>query len=431
MYEWVYIVVLLVAAYAAVAFYIHHKNLYPERFVFYGPILAIRTQRVAFLDRFTVISTALRVYSTIGVAMVILISASMVVLLFFSLQMTLIVQPEPTGIYAPQNLLLIPGINDYVPASFAVWFALVLAIAVHEFGHGVLARVEKIKVKAMGALFIVIPIGFFVEPDEEEMGKARRISRIRVYGAGITNNVVLGAICFVLMVLLVGAAVPTTEPVIQGVYQNYSAYMAGVPAPSVITAINDTPVETRDQVSEILNSTHPGQDISLSVDYQGRPETYNLTLSEWPEGTEGRTSGFLGIYYYQPDLVIMTVSDSLSPLGMLRLITVPFDTSPLGQQLRILAFDTPDTQFYQVPIPGFWILVHILFWSGWININLGIFNALPMIPLDGGYILKEGVDRTLERRGLSRYAPSVISAISALILALLASLILLPYLLHA
>jgi membrane-associated protease RseP (regulator of RpoE activity) len=102
-----------------------------------------------------------------------------------------------------------------------------------------------------------------------------------------------------------------------------------------------------------------------------------------------------------------------------------------GQQLRILAFDTPDTQFYEVPIAGFWILVHILFWSGWININLGIFNALPMIPLDGGYILKEGVDGVLERRGLSRYSPSVISAISAFILVLLASLILLPYLLHA
>ncbi len=109
MYEWVFIVVLLVAAYAAVAFYIHRRNLYPERFVFYGPVLAVRTQRVAFLDRFTVISAALRVYSTIGVAMVILISVGMVVLLFFSLQMTLIVQPEPTGIYAPQNLLLIRG----------------------------------------------------------------------------------------------------------------------------------------------------------------------------------------------------------------------------------------------------------------------------------------------------------------------------------
>ncbi|MBP1928257.1 membrane-associated protease RseP (regulator of RpoE activity) [Methanolinea mesophila] len=431
MYEWVYVVILLVAAYAAVAWYVHYRNPSPGRFSFYGPILAVKTSKVGFLDRFTVISTFLRVYSTIGVAMVVLISATMVVLLFFSLQMTLVVQPEPTGIYAPQNLLLIPGINEYVPATFAVWFALVLAIAVHEFGHGVLARVEKIRVKAMGALILVIPIGFFVEPDEEEMEKARGISRVRVFGAGITNNVVVGAICFVLMILLVGAAVPTTEPVIQGVYQNYSAYLAGVPAPSVITAINGTPVETREQVSAILNTTHPGQDLTLSVDYEGQPATYNLTLSEWPEGTEGRTSGFLGIYYYQPDLVIQTVSDSLNPLGMLRFLIVPFDTSMTGQQLSILAFDTPDTQFYEVPVPGFWVLVHILFWSGWININLGIFNALPMIPLDGGYILKEGVDRTLEKRGLSRYAPSVTSAISALILVLLASLIMLPYLLHA
>ena len=59
---------------------------------------------------------------------------------------------------------------------------------------------------------------------------------------------------------------------------------------------------------------------------------------------------------------------------------------------RILAY-------YQAPFAGFWGLIHLLFWCAWININVGIFNAIPMVPLDGGYIFKEGVDRLLDRRG--------------------------------
>jgi hypothetical protein len=53
-----------------------------------------------------------------------------------------------------------------------------------------------------------------------------------------------------------------------------------------------------------------------------------------------------------------------------------------------------------------------------------------MIPLDGGYILKEGVDRLLDRRGLLKYAPHIVSTVSYVMLVMLMSLILLPYLLH-
>ncbi|OPX70668.1 MAG: Peptidase family M50 [Methanoregulaceae archaeon PtaB.Bin056] len=74
--------------------------------------------------------------------------------------------------------------------------------------------------------------------------------------------------------------------------------------------------------------------------------------------------------------------------------------------------------------------MHLLFWCAWININVGIFNAIPMVPLDGGYILKEGVERLFERKGLSKYALPVVSFISSLMLVMLISIIFLPYFLH-
>jgi membrane-associated protease RseP (regulator of RpoE activity) len=54
-----------------------------------------------------------------------------------------------------------------------------------------------------------------------------------------------------------------------------------------------------------------------------------------------------------------------------------------------------------------------------------------MVPLDGGYILKEGVERLMERGGLSKYANHVVSAVSFLMLFVLVMVFTLPVVLHS
>jgi membrane-associated protease RseP (regulator of RpoE activity) len=53
-----------------------------------------------------------------------------------------------------------------------------------------------------------------------------------------------------------------------------------------------------------------------------------------------------------------------------------------------------------------------------------------MVPLDGGYILKEGVERLFSRWGISKYAVPVVSLVSSLMIVMLVALVSLPYLLH-
>ncbi len=427
--DWLAILIVLILTYAGISVLIYTKKLFSDHIVFYGPIMAIRTFRVGFFDRFIAFRTFLRLYGTLGVCMVVVVSVFITAMLIFSVRYTLIVQPEPTGIYKPQNILLLPGVNEYVPSTLAVWLAFIITIAVHEFGHGVLCRIENITVKGMGVLLAVIPIGFFVEPDEEELEKTKGMPKARMFGAGITNNLVVGLACFVFLILLIGMAVPATAPVIHGIYKGYPADLAGVPQGSVVTSVNGVPVATRDDVASVLNTTKPGDMAVLQVQKDGAIADYSLTLTKWPE-ENGRFSGFMGVQYYDGATIKQAISSMLSPVGLLQFLIIPFDTSTGSQFLRIIAFDSPDQQYYEVPFDGYWGIVHILFWCGWININVGIFNAIPMIPLDGGYILKEGVDRLLDRRGLIRYSTQIVSMISSVMLVMLASLILLPYLLH-
>ncbi|EJG07903.1 MAG: site-2 protease family protein [Methanofollis liminatans] len=432
--DWTLIVAFLIVTYILAVAYVRKTGRFGDHIGFYGPIMMIRTTKVRIFDVFVPYSRVLRAYGTFGVVMVVIAAVLMTLLLVLSFRLTLLVQPEPTGIYKPQNILLLPGINEYVPSTFAVWFAFFLTLAIHEFGHGVLCRIEHIRVKSAGLLYAVIPIGAFVEPDEEDAEKVRGLPKARMLGAGITNNIVVGVVCFALFIGAVGMATPLALPAIYGVYEGGPANAAGVPTQSVITEVNGIDVATRQDVSALLNATEPGDQISLTVEKDGAISSYPVTLAEWPEEITNvsgpRDSGYMGIYYYDAGAVQETVGQMFSPIGFLRFVTIPFDMSIGGQQLKVLAFATPATAYFEEPFPLFWGIVHLLFWSAWININVGIFNAIPMVPLDGGYILKEGVDRVLEPRGLGRYGQTIVFVVSWLLLSMMIGLIALPYLLH-
>ncbi|MDD1657096.1 MAG: site-2 protease family protein [Methanomicrobiales archaeon] len=423
--NWLLVVLLLIGAYALVAYTIKKRGLWQDRITFYGPIMAVKTAKVSFFDRFIPWSTLLRIYGTVGVATVVVVTAIGTVMLVIALFFTYQTCPEPTGIYAPQNILLLPGINDFVPSTFAVWFAFVLTIAVHEFGHGILCRVEQIRVRAMGVLLAVIPIGFFVEPDEEELEKAQAGPKSRIFGAGITNNLVVGFLCAGLLLLALGQVAPLSAPIIHGVYQGFPAHEAGVPQYSIVQSVNGQEVHSEAEVAAVMNRTRPGDHLTIVVEKDGVPGSYDLTLAAWPQNVSSSPSGFMGVTYYQGSAVADVMHRLAQPAGLLYLLVLPFD---IGGYLRFLAFDSPEQAFFQVPFAGFWGLVHLLFWSAWININVGIFNALPMVPLDGGYIMKEGVHSLLRRRGKEAHADRVVVLISTLILTMIIAIIAVPYL---
>jgi membrane-associated protease RseP (regulator of RpoE activity) len=45
----------------------------------------------------------------------------------------------------------------------------------------------------------------------------------------------------------------------------------------------------------------------------------------------------------------------------------------------------------------FWITANILYWVFWINLMVGMTNVLPAIPLDGGFLFKDGLDAFVQK----------------------------------
>ncbi|MBN2734014.1 MAG: site-2 protease family protein [Methanomicrobiaceae archaeon] len=430
--DWLLIVIFCIALYFLIVGYIRANNLWENHVMFYGPILALKTENVRFFDKFIPYSRFFKLYGTIGALMVVLISVLMSLMLIFTLQRTIVSPPLPTGIYEPQNILAIPGINEFLPLSFAVIFAFIVTLVVHEGGHGILARIEGMRVKSTGILFFIIPIGAFVEPDEEEVEKAQPASKIRMFGAGITNNLVVALLSFLILAFLMGFAAPVDAPYIKGIYKEYPAYDAGIPPNSIVVSLNGIKIDSREELSNLLDKTKPGDQITLGILKDNILRDYIIILEEWPENLNPRDSGFMGVYYYDSASVKSLYDDVIkSPLGPLLLVYVPInaviDDDTMG--LGILAFDSSYSVAWDTPFEGFWTVIQIFFWLFWLNFAVGTFNALPFVPLDGGYIMQEGVKYIAEKRKLSKdYANYVVAAISWFMIIVVVSIIVVPYL---
>ncbi len=432
--DWILPIIVLVTAYALVAYYIYKNKLWPEYITFYGPFMAIKTEKVGFFDRSIHFSRFLRIYGTLGVAMVVIVSALMTLMLFFSIQHIVIQRPPLTAANEIKNVLAIPGVNDFIPFTFAVWLGLLATMVVHEFGHAILCRVEGIRVKSMGVLMAVIPIGAFVEPDEEDQEKTKGLAKMRMFGAGITNNILLGLACFALVVFLLGFAVPVPTPLIHGVYVDSPAHAAGIAPNSIIKEVNGIPVSSRDEVATLLNTTKPGDSITLLTETKGVTSVHTLALAAWPEEMSDRTSGFMGVTYYDAPVVKEQFRLFSEPIGLIILLAIPIYTitdQASWSQFSLLTIDSAEAIMWQVPFPYYWTVIQLLFWCGWFNLVVGTFNALPLVPLDGGYILREGVDRIMDRKGLLKYSGYVTGAVSYVMLAVLLAVVLLPLVLNA
>ena len=369
-------------------------------------------------------------YGTLGVVVVAACSVLMTVMIIVTAYLTMLIQPDPSPIIQPQNLLLIPGVNDFVPSTFAVWFALVFAVVIHEFGHGLLSRVEKIRVKYTGILALVIPIGAFVEPDEEEIEKSPLATKLRMFAAGITNNLVVGAICILALILLLGMVVPGTVPFVQGVYEGYPADLAGMQPGTVILAIDGVPVANTTDISTLLAGTIPGQTIQVLGEYKGVQQMYDITLTSVPPDITGSsagntTSGFMGVLYGDPQAITDTLHAWTHPetLGDVLVSALNFLVLPFSS----LAGSSSFGMLVTAPFDGFWEIIHVLYWCAWVNILLGTFNALPIGPLDGGQMLREGVKSFLAKRGKEEYALPLCSVITNLLIVVIIIPIIMPY----
>jgi membrane-associated protease RseP (regulator of RpoE activity) len=403
----------------------------------FGPALMIKTKRgLGWLDR---VGRFRRAWSVVGDIGLLLAGVAMAVIMGL-LAFDAVLATRIPASAAPQvsEALGIPGINPIIPLGYGI-VALIVGVVLHELMHGVIARSQKIGVKSVGILWLVIPVGAFVEQDDVQMQAAARRPRGRVAAAGILANFALAVVFLLVLSLVVSNSVtPNADGVgVAYVVPGFPAANASLAAGDIITGINGTATTTTVDLYNALANTTANETVQLAFysTAAGAVVNHSVTLaaeSSYTHLASDRNKGFLGV-----------APTFLTPAQLQHELANPF-ASPYGPVIGAtywlvlpLAGLEPvqgsTTAFFHITGPlaglgvgGYWLLANLLFWLAWMNLLLGLSNALPLVPLDGGLLFRDfsaSVAHRL-RRGwseakLDRFAGGAVAVSSVAVLFLL------------
>lgn len=254
----------------------------------------------------------------------------------------------------PQVSLIIPGVQIpgspiFVPFSYGI-IALITVLVVHEFGHGIIARMENIRINSIGVgILAIIPMAF-VEPNEEDIEKSSKISKLRIFAAGSIFNFGLAAIALILFYIISLFVVPIafdSSMEIVSVVPNSPS--AGILHPgSVIQYINGYKITDQNSFTKATSNIKVGE----VTTFQTNEGTYQVKAGPNPTNSS--------MHYFG-----IEIESNLSPKSSV--------TKTFGSVIpwSIIDFTT------------------LLTWIFILNFGIGAFNLLPIVPLDGGLILRE------------------------------------------
>jgi membrane-associated protease RseP (regulator of RpoE activity) len=395
-----------------------------KRIEFSFPMLMIKTQ--IFNRIFNKLGTfrASKIASWIALVLVPIIAAIGLYLILFSL-ITLISTPaasEFIGELGPTVFLFIPGINPMLPIFYG-WIAIVCAMVIHEGAHGIAARSLGFRVKSSGLLFFLfIPIGAFVDVDEKQIEKSEPKRAIRVMAAGVGGNIVVAVACLIGILVIVGGLTPVIDGVYIGaVQEGLPAETAGLLPDDVFISINNIPINNYEDLRTILDPTIPGETIEVTV---ARGEFWDDQFSTSINLTEFEDRAIMGI----TNIIDLRTAERLATYQNITPQTLTLYLVMPTIAPAIVPYSEALSPFYTHEIGDQWsTIANILFWLWFVNVNLAVFNALPIGPLDGGRIFNITLKSALGKRFKEKTISQITSAVTLTLVFVIILMYLFPF----
>lgn len=246
----------------------------------------------------------------------------------------------------------------FVPFSYWIISIFLLAI-VHEFAHGVLSFAYRVPIKSSGFAFLclILPVvpAAFVEPDEAFLKRRSSRAKLAVFAAGSMANMVFALVAiglfFAISPLLSAAFTPVGVELVT-VQEGSRAQLAGLEPGDVILGVDGKRVFDVKGLSGILSQKDSGEVISLV----GEERSYSVVLNE------SKTLGVSARQFAVPNDYFVSSFGSFVP-GVVKWVSGLF------------------------------------FWLFMLNVGIGLFNVLPIGPLDGGRMFQLVCNKLFKKNG--------------------------------
>lgn len=236
------------------------RGVIPDSVRVFGPLVTVHTRRGRALLGYLARPKRLwRMWGNFGFGVALMVMLASTLFLAVVATLTVLNPPEPTAANQPQNVLVIPGVNDFLPPAVApeIIAGLAIGLIVHEAGHGILCRVEQIDIESLGLVFLtIVPAGAFVEQDIDDQRAASRGGRGRMLAAGVTNNFAVTIVAFLLLFgPVVGAISVAPGAAVGGTLDGGTAAAAGISQGDRLISVANESIQTNDDLDTVLRST--------------------------------------------------------------------------------------------------------------------------------------------------------------------------------
>ncbi|HIJ78197.1 MAG: RIP metalloprotease RseP [Desulfobulbaceae bacterium] len=308
-------------------------------------------------------------------------------------------------------------------------------IFIHEFGHFICAKLFGVRIlkfslgfgpKVVGwkageteYLLSAFPLGGYVKmygenPLDEVAEDQQAFSfshkslaqRFWIVFCGPLFNLLFAVFLFVIMFSISGVSKPVTEARIGYISAGSPAETAGLMANDLILAINDQPVETWSEVSNLIRLSN-GKPVVLAIQRNNQ----QLSITGQPKIEEDKnifgevidTRYMLGIRVAD-EVVDLSLGEAtqagfihtwnlidITIQGIVKIVQKVVPASELGGPIRIAQMAGQQMQ------AGWLNLIHF---AGLLSVSLGVLNLFPIPILDGGHLVFFGVE-AIRRKPLS------------------------------
>lgn len=275
-----------------------------------------------------------------------------------------------------------------------------LVILIHEFGHFIVAKMNGVSVlefsigmgpklfqrESNGTLYSlrVLPVGGYcqLEGEDEENDSPNSLNnqsplvRLKVILAGAIMNFILA---FILLILLMSVSRVSTE--VSGVIKDSPAYSSGLQTGDQIVSINGENVRDGEELLKRIKESQGDLNIGVIRDSQSK----NIKVTPRLENNIRKIGvNFQEEYDIKNFSLIKGFKKGLITFLNLTGMLYKFLGMLITGQLGLGGVSGPVGVVKEIGNAAKTGVANLIFLLAYININLGVFNLLPIPALDGG-----------------------------------------------
>lgn len=258
-----------------------------------------------------------------------------------------------------------------------------------------------------------------IAPRDRQFQSASLLNRMLTNFAGPLNNFILAIIAFTLLAFIQGGVI-SQEPLIGNIQDDSPAAVANLEEGDRVLSIDGEEIYSWNQMVLLIQES-PNESLNFSVE-KTDGEVIEETIEPYSAEVDGNEIGRIGIEVYFDDSLssILTYGFTETFFIITQIFTVlgsfftgGFSVDQLGGPVAIYATTEAVVQ------AG---VIGIISWIGFLSVNLGIMNLLPIPALDGGKLLLNIIEG-IRKKPLSQEKEGYITLIGVLFLFILMILV--------